>query len=157
MRALAIVLTSFTLIQFASAGDDWLSERFSRPLPDHLDWSADSKKAEAFMPSGIGYRILRCGDFTVLHNHGIYHSNEENPDTSHDQRASVIVFRGEQRAFVARGYKFSDFRYDAATASIKFQYWKGVMGSGQIEEVTLSLGRDGIECATHPASTKDKR
>ena len=43
-------------------------------------------------PNGI-----RIKDWEILIRHGVYYSNEENPDTFKDKPASVIVYRLENR------------------------------------------------------------
>ena len=132
-----------------------VTERFGRPYPNKLHWSIDPAVCRNFEPTGFGDQIIRCGDYTALSNKGLYWSHEENQDTSQDMQASVLVFKGEQRAFVARGYQFSGFNYDAARKVLNFQYWTGLMGDEQIIEITMHLGGEAIQIQTRSKSTKD--
>lgn len=138
------------------ADADWVTERFGRPRQE-LNWSVDPRVIKEFMPSGVGDQIVRCGDYTVLSNHGLYFSYEEDPDSSKDMLASVIIFKGDQRVFVARGYKFSDFHFDSARNVLKFDYWTGVMGDQQIVEFTIAFTSSPIRCSNRFFSTKDQR
>jgi len=132
-----------------------VTERFGRPRPDKLHWSVDPAVCKKFEPTGFGDQIVRCGDYTLLSNEGLYWSCEEDQDTSKDMQASVILFQGEQRVFVARGYQFSKFNYDAARKVLNFRYWTGVQGDDQIVEITMNLSGEKIQIKTRSKSTKD--
>lgn len=132
-----------------------VTERFGRPSPDKLHWSVDPAVCKKFEPTGFGNEIVRCGDYTLLSNEGLYWSCEEDQDTSKDMQASVILFQGEQRVFVARGYQFSKFNYDAARKVLNFRYWTGVQGHDQIVEITMHLSGEKIQIKTQSKSTKD--
>lgn len=134
---------------------EWVTEPCGRPSPNVLHWSIDPAVTKAFEPSGVGSQIVRCGDFTVLYNHGLYWSGEENQDVSKDMQASVVIFKGEQRVFVARGYVFNAFNFAAASKVLNFRYWTGVQGHEQITEFTLDLSGDAIQIKTIRRSTKD--
>lgn len=141
----------------AHAADGWEATRFGRPSPGKLNWSLKPAVVTAFKPSGVGCRILRCGEYTLLYNHGLYWSDQEKPDDSHDMQASVVLFNGNQRLFVARGYKFSGFKYDVVKKTINLSHWTGVMGDKQIEELTLDVSGDRVRCTTRFFSTKGKQ
>ena len=151
---ITIAAATFVLAPFAGADDDWPRERFGRPHPAKLNLSLDAKVVREFLPSGVGTSVVRCGDYTVLKNHGLYFSNEDDPDTSRDMLASIIVFKGDHRVCVARGYKFAKVIYDPAEKTIQFDHWTGVQGDNEIEEVTLDLGGDRIGCEIQLRSTK---
>jgi len=148
------ILLLLGFAQFSNAADDWAKQRFGRPHPAKFKFSLDPEVVKDFMPSGVGVSIVRCGDFTVLKNHGLYFSNEGNPDTSRDMLASIIVFKGNERVFVARGYKFTEIRHDAAKKTIQFDHWTGVQGDKEIEEVILDVGGERLGCKTLSRSTK---
>ena len=130
-----------------------VTERFGRS--DKLHWSVDPAVCKKFVPTGFGNQIVRCGDYTLLSNEGLYWSCEEDPDSSKDMQASVLIFKGEQRVFVARGYQFSKFNYDAARKVLTFRYWTGLMGDDQIIEITVDLSGEKIRIKTRSKSTKD--
>ncbi len=132
-----------------------VTERFGRPRPDKLLWSVDPAVCKRFEPTGFGDQIVRCGDYTLLSNEGLYWSCEEDQDTSKDMQASVILFQGEPRVFVTRGYQFSKFSYDAARKVLNFRYWTGVQGDDQIVEITKILSGEKIQIKTRSKSTKD--
>lgn len=132
-----------------------VTERFGRPQPNKLHWSVDPAVCKKFEPTGFGNEIVRCGDYTLLSNEGLYWSCEEDQDTSKDMQASVMLFQGEQRVFVARGYEFSKFNYDAARKVLNFRYWTGVQGADQIVEITMNLSGEKIQIKTRSKSTKD--
>jgi hypothetical protein len=132
-----------------------VTERFGRPQPNKLHWSVDPAVCKKFEPTGCGDQIIRCGDYTLLSNVGLYWSGEENQDTSKDMQSSVLLFEGEQRVFVARGYDFSKFNYDAAKKELNFRYWTGVQGHDQIVEISMNLSGEKIQIKTRSKSTKD--
>lgn len=135
----------------------WVTECFGRPAPNVLHWSVDPEVTKAFSPSGVGDQIIRCGDFTVLSNHGLYWSCEESRDTSKDMQASVMIFKGEQRVFVARGYKFLDFTYDAAANTLGFKYWTGInKGDKEIVLMKISLSSGVPQIDTKFLSTESE-
>ena len=98
---------------------------------------------------------LSVAAITVVSSHGLYWSGEENQDDSKDMQASVMIFKGEQRVFVARGYDFVTFNFDAATHALTFKYWTGVQGDKQLVLFTMALSSGVPQVETKFLSTKD--
>ena len=107
----------------------------------------DSQVIEGFLPSGIGSGVYRFGEYTVLHNHGVYWSAEDDPDTSRDMHASVVIFKNNRPVFVARGYQYSGFRHDRARNTFLFQHWTGAMGEDQITGFEFSIEEGALDLA----------
>jgi hypothetical protein len=135
---------------------DWVKTRFGRVSPHPGYWTTDPERVGNFQPSGIGCQIYRIGEYTVLHNRGLYWSCEQNRDTSHDMHASVVVFRGKGRVFAARGYEFLTFHVDAGESAFSFQHWSGTMGDDQITCFDFSVTDGKLEVSTRKKSTKDE-
>jgi hypothetical protein len=115
--------------QIGVTGQEWVTNRFGRSFPNDLNWSVDPEITKAFAASGVFDRVLRIGEYTIVSSYGLYWSNEDHRDDSKDMRASVIIFSNQndgQKVFVARGYKFMDFRSDADRKVVEFEYWNGV-------------------------------
>lgn len=140
----------------SDAAAPWVEERFGRPTPDVLHWSVEPAVTKAFEPSGVFDKIMHCGEFTVVSNYGLYWSGEGDPDDSKDMQASVVILKGQQRVFVARGYQFDKFNYDAAKKTLNFKYWTGVQGDGQIVEFTMDFASGTLQPKTRTLSTKDE-
>jgi hypothetical protein len=115
-------------------------------------WSMDSETVQKFQPSGVGTQICRSGDYTILYNHGLYWSNEENPDTSQDMHASVIIFKGAKRVFVGRGYKYLEFQANPWENTFSFQHWTGTMGHNQITHYAFTVTDDALQLATRKSN-----
>ena len=144
-----VVLSEFVLMP------EWVVTRFGRPDPHSANWSDQPEVARRFEPSGIGGEFHRVGDYTILHNSGIYWSGEKDQDDSKDMEASVIVFKGKSRVFVTRGYEFDEFQTDSKGQVFSFRYWTGVMGDGQIEYFNFDTTGDVLKITTHTKSTRD--
>ena len=139
-----LILGLFSPLPVLSGEQAWLEERFGRPTAFTLKWTANPEEIERFQPSGIGCQILRCGEYTLLHNHGLYYSNEENPSAAKDQQASVLLFRENQPVFVARGYKFHDFMTSADHSKVVFFNYAGRGNDGGLRRVTLFTAEDPL-------------
>lgn len=138
----------------SDAAAPWVEERFGRPTPDVLHWSVEPAVTKAFEPSGVFDEIMHCGEFTVVSNYGLYWSGEGDPDDSKDMQASVVILKGQQRVFVARGYQFDKFNYDDAKKTLNFHYWTGVQGDGQIVEFTMDFASGALQPKTRNLSSK---
>ena len=138
----------------SDAGAPWVKERFGRPTPNVLHWSVEPAVTKAFEPSGVFEQVIQCGEFTALSNYGLYWSGEGDADDSKDMQASVVILKGQQRVFVARGYQFDKFGYDAAKKALNFRYWTGVQGDGQIVEFTLDFASGTLQPKARTLSTK---
>jgi len=114
----------------------------------------DRESVDRFLPSGVGCEIHRTGQYTILHNHGLYWSDEKNPDTSHDMHASVIVFRENRRVFVGRGYKYLGFRTDPKHSGFSFQHWTGTMGDDQITHFGFNVVDDELKLTVTQGTTR---
>ena len=95
------------------------------------------------------------GEYTVLHNHGLYWSYEENQGPSHDMHASVIVFKGEERVFAGRGYKYLEFKTELEERSFSFLHWTGTMGDSQITSYHFTIDANKLKVTTRKRSTKE--
>ncbi len=157
MSALSATFFFSTLvfaIQDTDANETWAKMRFGRLTPHPGYWTTDPQLIEEFVPSGIGYQVYQLSDYSVLHNHGLYWSNEEHQDTSYDMHASVIVFKNEQRVFVARGYRYDKFQIDSNTDKFSFEHWTGVMGDNQITIYNFSVESGVLKVTTYTRSTR---
>lgn len=140
--------------QSTDAGAPWVKERFGRPTPNVLHWSVEPAVTKTFEPSGVFEQVIQCGEFTALSNYGLYWSGEGDTDDSKDMEASVVILKGQQRVFVARGYQFDKFNYDAPKKALNFRYWTGVQGDGQVVEFTLDFASGTIQPKARTLSTK---
>jgi hypothetical protein len=131
---------------------EWAQTRFGRLSSHPGNWSMDSETVQKFQPSGVGTQICRSGDYTILYNHGLYWSNEENPDTSQDMHASVIIFKGAKRVFVGRGYKYLEFQANPWENTFSFQHWTGTMGHNQITHYAFTVTDDALQLATRKSN-----
>lgn len=97
--------------------------------------SADPEQMKRFTPSGEKPKIHKTGDWTIKIYPPVYYSNEENPDTSKDRPASVIVSYKGQSQFVGRGYMFEFIKSPKTKNKPLFlvRYWSGVMGCQLID------------------------
>lgn len=145
----------FTLAAGELAENAWLSERFGRLSPHPGYWIMDVRAVEQFQPSGVGLQVYTVGEYAILHNHGLYWSNEENRDSSKDMHASVIIFHNGQRVFVARGYNYSKFQTDPIGETFSFQHWTGTMGHEQLTVFQFRIRSEGLSVTTKKKSTKD--
>ncbi len=140
--------------------NDWARTRFGRIAPHPGFWSMNAETVNAFQPSGVGCGVYRFNDYLILHNHGLYY---DSPDSAEfDMHACVMIFKGNQRVFVARGYQYDDFeaKYNPITADqpgrFVFIHWTGVMGDRQITVFELTLDEaDMLSVRTYELSTKD--
>ena len=98
---------------------------------------------EKFIFSGGSGQTIHTGEWDmgkfkqgwkIAISKGVYYSNEENPDTSKDKPASVIVHFIENKKtvpfFVAKGYKFFFINKPDTKKKPSFiiRHWSGVMG-----------------------------
>ena len=156
--AVCVVFLCGLALVMAGAKDakmEWTQTRFGRMSPHPGNWTMDVKAVQDFLPSGVGAQIYRVGEYTILHNQGLYWSCEENQDTSHDMHASVIVFKDSKRVFVGRGYKYSDFQSNLKESTFSFQYWTGVMGDNQITCFDFNVVDDKLKLTIKKKSTKE--
>jgi len=137
----AVLSTNALYAETSKQSTNWLTERFGRLLPHPGFWSAVESDVLAFQPSGVGENVYRFGDYSVLHNHGLYWSSSDEPDTSKDMHASVMVFKGQDRIFVARGYRYFNFESDAGSNTFSFSHWTGLMGDEQMTTYTFDSSR----------------
>ncbi len=140
--------------------NDWASTRFGRISPHPGFWSMNVEVVNAFQPSGVGCGVYRFNDYLILHNHGLYYGSED--PMEYDMHACVMIFKGNQRVFVARGYRYNDFeaKYNPITSDhpgrFVFKHWTGVMGDEQITVFDLTLDEaDMLHVRTYELSTKD--
>ncbi len=151
-----VVLYDFALVREPSPAK-WVANRFGRPNPHSVYWSVQPEIVQNFEPSGIGAEIYRMGDYTLLHNTAVYWSHEEHQDVSHDMEASVMVFNGEKRVFVARGYHFDRFQANPKERTFFFRSWTGVMGPEQITEFNIDAAGDVLKVTTETKSSRAER
>ena len=134
---------------------EWARTRFGRVSPHPGNWTMDAETVQEFQPSGVGSQIYRAGEYTILHNHGLYWSDEENQDTSHDMHASVIIFKDNKRVFVGRGYRYDNFQVDLRKSRFSFNHWTGTMGDNQITCFEFHTNEKELKLTTRKRSTKE--
>ena len=118
--------------------ENWLTIKHGRT--QSLFGTANKNKIlNSFIPSGDSETSTRIKDWEILIRHGVYYSNEENPDTSKDKPASVIVYHLEndnkQPHFAGKGYKFFLIKEPDTKQKPLFivRYWSGAMGCSFID------------------------
>jgi len=115
------------LILTPVSAQDWLPLTHGRTLFRQGYWTDQPDELDRFVAtSGLGERRI-LGPWEVEVRHGIYHSNETNPDTSNDEPASVIVRRHGNVVFAGKGYRF-DLRPASTAERLLLWHWNGVMG-----------------------------
>ena len=122
---------------------NWLSAEHGRTV--YLFGTTISEKIKKFIPSGRKPEEKRIGKWKIILRPPVYYSDQENPDTSKDKPASVIVHSLEttdsnktakqKTHFVAKGYKFSIIPNPKMEKDLLFiiRYWPGVMGCTLID------------------------
>ena len=106
----------------------WLSAENGRSRS--LFSSFKKEEIKQFVPSGRDPKVKTIGDYQITIYYPVYYSDQENPDTSKDKPASVIVsYKGEIQ-FVGKGYKFSLIEKPKTEYEPLFiiRYWSGTMG-----------------------------
>ena len=108
--------------------DTWLSSKNGRS--SSLFSSFKKEEIEQFVPSGRDPKRKTIGDYQITIYYPIYYSDSENPDTSKDKPASVIVSHKEEIQFVGKGYQFSLIEKPKTKYAPLFiiRYWSGTMG-----------------------------
>ena len=106
----------------------WLSAEKGRT--SSFFGSFKKEEIELFVPSGRDPERKTIGDYQITIYYPVYYSNEENPDTSKDKPASVIVSYKKKIQFVGKGYKFSLIEKAKTKYEPLFivRHWSGVMG-----------------------------
>ena len=106
----------------------WLSAKNGRS--SSFFGSFKKEEIKQFVPSGRDPERKTIRDYHITIYYPVYYSHSENPDTSKDKPASVIVsYKGEIQ-FVGKGYKFSLIEKPKTKYKPLFiiRYWSGVMG-----------------------------
>ena len=106
----------------------WLSAKNGRS--SSFFKSFKKKEIKQFVPSGHNPKSQTIEDYKITIYYPVYYSNEQNPDTSKDKPASVIVSYKEDIQFVGKGYKFLLVKNPKTEYKPLFiiRYWSGSMG-----------------------------
>lgn len=128
------LLLLFTALAHGGALPDWATRLHGRGYTEGYH-SVDPRICAEFIPSGALETEIQHKGLLVRFYHGLYFSDEENPDTSKDQLASVIIYQDGNRVFVARGYRFGELGIKSLgfKSKLAFTHWSGVMGDKQIQ------------------------
>ena len=111
---------------------NWLTTQNGRT--PYVFGTTKPEKIQRFKPSGRSPEEKRIGQWRILLRHPVYYSNEENPNTSEDLPASVMVYKTfnkqEHLIFVGKGRTFSVIEHPAIEQAPPFilRHWSGVMG-----------------------------
>ena len=131
--------------------ENWLTAKNGRTV--YLFGTTDKEKIKRFIPSGqskqkntktpLNSQQTIIKQWRIVIYLPIFFSNEENPDTSKDQVASVLVYNLNdslseeeqlQPVFVAKGYQFSVIKNPSNTNfDFILRYWSGVMSCSLID------------------------
>ena len=131
--------------------ENWLTAKNGRTV--YLFGTTNKEKIERFIPSGqskqkntetpLDSQQTIIKQWRIVIYSPVFFSNEENPDTSKDRVASVLVYNLNnslsereqlQPVFVAKGYKFSVIKNPSNTNfDFILRYWSGVMGCSFID------------------------
>lgn len=108
--------------------DTWLTAENGRSST--FFGSFEKEDIKKFVPSGRNSERTIIEDYHITIYQAVYYSNEENPDTSKDRPASVIVSYKKEIQFVGKGYQFSLIKNLKTEYKPSFiiRYWSGVMG-----------------------------